>query len=79
MRTEEQKLLVEYRKKENRDSIILQAAQELKDKTVDDTKVDIDWVNQFFAYAENVSNEEMQSIWAKVLAGEVQKPNSFSK
>lgn len=76
---EEQKLLLEFRKKENRETIVLKAAESLKGKSVNDVKVDVDWVNQFFTYSENVSNEEMQTIWAKVLAGEVQNPNSYSK
>lgn len=39
---------------------------------------DFDWFIRFFDYASNISNEEMQKLWAKVLAGEVQKPNSTS-
>lgn len=76
---EEEMLLREHRKKTNRDLIAGQAALELKGKQVDGNPVDKDWVIQFFESAENVSDEEMQIIWARLLAGEVQQPGTFSK
>ena len=39
---------------------------------------DPDWVSKFFSAVEDVSDEEMQRLWAKVLAGEVKQPQSFS-
>lgn len=39
---------------------------------------DFDWFIRFYEYASNISNEEMQILWAKVLAGEVQRPNTTS-
>lgn len=39
---------------------------------------DFDWFIRFFDAASNISNEEMQHLWAKVLAGEVSSPGSFS-
>jgi hypothetical protein len=33
---------------------------------------------QFFNYAQDVGNEEMQKLWAKLLAGEVSSPGSYS-
>ena len=38
-----------------------------------------DWVTNFFDKSRIVSDEEMQSIWAKVLAGEANAPGSYSK
>lgn len=38
-----------------------------------------DWFNYFSDVAENCSNEEMQTIWAKVLAGECENVGSVSK
>lgn len=76
---EEEKLLREHRKKTNRDLIAGQAAMELMGKQVDDNPVDKDWVIQFFESAEDVSSEEMQVIWARLLAGEVKRPGTFSK
>ena len=39
---------------------------------------DHDWTARFFNDIQDVSSEEMQSLWAKVLAGEVEKPGSTS-
>jgi len=39
---------------------------------------DFDWFLRFFEAAGNVSNEDMQFLWARILAGEVKTPNSFS-
>lgn len=36
-------------------------------------------MNRFFSYAEDISEDEMQNIWAKILAGEIKQPKSFSK
>ena len=43
-----------------------------------DEYYDFDWFLRFFEAAGNVSNEDMQSLWARILAGEVQKKGSFS-
>ena len=37
-----------------------------------------DWLNYFEQYAEKASSERMQDLWARVLAGEIRKPRSFS-
>ena len=39
---------------------------------------DIDWFMRFYDGCGNISNEELQAIWAKILAGEVRKPGSYS-
>lgn len=39
---------------------------------------DFDWFFQFYEVAGNIGNKEMQDIWAKILAGELSKPSSFS-
>jgi hypothetical protein len=51
--------------------------RELPD-AVSDQPVDEDWVAQFFNHCQDVSNEQMQTVWARLLAGEVAKPGSFS-
>lgn len=76
---EEEKLLLDFQKKHNRDSVLIMAVDQLEGKTVNEEKVDKDWVAQFISHVEKVSNEEMQLLWSKLLAGEVQKPGSFSK
>lgn len=53
-------------------------------KTIQDKKLElsgytkIDWINIYFENAKNVSNNYMQKIWAKVLAKELDTPNSIS-
>lgn len=42
-------------------------------------KIDDDWLHFFFDKAEKVSNESMQIIWAKLLAGEFDKQGSISR
>jgi len=41
-------------------------------------KADQDWFNRFTYLAEDVSNKTMQDLWAKILAGEITQPGSFS-
>ena len=39
---------------------------------------DHDWTARFFGDVQDVSSEEMQNLWAKILAGEVERPGSTS-
>lgn len=41
-------------------------------------RTDFDWFNRYIALSEDVSNPTMQDLWAKILAGELTKPGSFS-
>lgn len=43
-----------------------------------DESIDPDWLTRFFSIAEDVSDDEMQNLWAQILAGEIKKPNSYS-
>lgn len=38
-----------------------------------------DWITNFFDKCRIISDEEMQTLWAKVLAGEANKPGTYSK
>ena len=42
------------------------------------SEFDFDWFVRFFEACSNISNEQMQELWARVLSGEVSKPGSFS-
>ncbi len=69
----------EAKKQLNIESVTQQAAEELRnEKTVSDEKVDEDWISRFFSIAENISTDEMQTLWGKILAGEVKRPGSYS-
>ncbi len=65
-------------RQENLESISNKAAYELPD-TVSDKPVDQDWLLQFLNRAQDVCDEEMQIIWARILAGEVAKPGTYAK
>jgi hypothetical protein len=41
--------------------------------------VENDWIAHFFDRCRLISDDEMQSLWAKILSGQVNSPGSFSK
>lgn len=65
------------RRQVNIESIITKSAACLPEQ-VKDEPVDEDWMVRFFEYAQDIGNPEMQAIWAKILAKEVTKPDTFS-
>lgn len=67
----------EIRRQHNLESIIDIAVDQLPE-SVDDKQVDDDWVVHFLNYSQEISDKELQGIWARVLAGEVASPTSFS-
>lgn len=58
---------------------IIQKAILNVDEDVDAHNVDDDWLLYFFDKAKNVSSEEMQNVWAKMLSEEFNKPQSIPK
>lgn len=62
----------------NARAVLEAAADELGDKEVDDHEPDPDWTARFFDCVQDVSSEDMQRIWAKILAGEVENPGRTS-
>ena len=62
----------------NARSVLEGAAEELVDKEVPDHEQDADWNARFFDCVQDVSSEDMQQIWAKILAGEVESPGRTS-
>lgn len=72
-------LFQEMKKQQHIESVIEVAYSELdKVTSVNDIPVDSDWISNFFDAVANVSTEQMQILWGKLLAGEVQRPGSFS-
>lgn len=57
---------------------ITQMAIDALPESVSKDEVDPDWVTQFFNFAQDISNEEVQLIWAKLLANEVAQPGTYS-
>jgi uncharacterized protein DUF2806 len=69
----------EQKKQKNIENITQNTAKFLEAETnVSDEPVDEDWITRFFNYAEDVSDEKMQTLWGQVLAGEIKQPNSYS-
>lgn len=68
----------EARRQENMEEITRKSISHLSEESIP-SKMEDDWVINFFDKARIVSDEEMQSIWAQVLAGEANAPGSFSK
>lgn len=70
-----QKLL----RQDNLEQIASVAAQELSgDSEVPVSAPDQDWINRFFRAAEDISSEQMQQLWGRILAGEIRSPGKYS-
>lgn len=57
---------------------IIDKAIQLLDNGNNPEKIDNDWLLRFFELCKNVSNEELQYVWAKVLADECKEENNNS-
>ncbi|GIM29312.1 hypothetical protein CPJCM30710_19780 [Clostridium polyendosporum] len=78
-RTIDRLISQQEKRQANIENIINNAANELKEaEFVSSEKIDEDWISRFFSISEDITSEEMQLIWGKILAGEVKKPNSYS-
>lgn len=69
--------IVLIKQQQNLEKIISKAIDFCDDENAVN-KTDQDWFNSFIPLAENISNQTMQGLWAKILAGEISKPGSFS-
>ncbi len=76
---EKASLARKFLEKDNIDSVVEQTAIELNGESVNDEPVDKDWTILFFDEVKKISNEGLRLIWAKILAGEIRKPGTFSK
>jgi len=74
-----QRFLVEEAKKQNNiESITAKALSQL-DEEADPKSVEDDWITNFFDRCRLISDDQMQDLWASVLAGEANNPGRFSK
>lgn len=72
----------EIRKSKNKVQIAQIAAEEIKHLETGDQVADTpneDWMNAFIRVAEDASSEDLQHLFARILAGEVVTPGSFSR
>ena len=70
----------EMRAEVNASKALLRAEAGLEDdpQTPPDRKVNDDWLFRWRDAASTVSSEELQTLWGRVIAGEIKSPGSFS-
>lgn len=52
--------------------------QDYQNKADENQKYDFDWYMRFYDIVGNISDEEMQAIWARILAGEIHRKGTYS-
>jgi len=79
----QQRALVRFVKEETKKQINI---EEIVKKTISQLKdnarpqdIENDWITNFFEKCRLISDEEMQQLWSKVLAGEANNPGIYSK
>ena len=68
----------EGRKQENIERITAQSFQDLREDAKPEN-IPPDWIAHFFDKCKLISDGELQSLWAKLLASEANKPGAISK
>lgn len=68
----------EAKKQSNIEAITQNALPLLEDKSAPQNVAD-DWITNFFDKSRIVSDEDMQRLWSRVLAGEANAPGAFAK
>lgn len=59
-------------------ALVSESRDSLHGTEVPDLKPDPDWTARFFEYAQDVSDDDVRSIWARILAGQVRSPGCVS-
>lgn len=71
--------LQETIKQHNIESVVDNAYELLKkEETCSGEPVEQGWITRFFDSVADVSDEDLQKLWGKVLAGEIKQPRSYS-
>lgn len=52
--------------------------QDYQNKADENQKYDFDWYMRFYDIVGNISDEEMQALWARILAGEIHREGTYS-
>ncbi len=69
----------ELRHQSNKERVARKTLEDLAhEPQAETTKPEDDWFNVFERYAEDASSERLQSIWGRILAGQLRKPKAFS-
>lgn len=76
-RSTKRERLANLRKQKNIETIMEKTFSYCASNSID-KRTDLDWFNRYISLAEDVSNKTMQDLWAKILAGELSRPGSYS-
>jgi len=68
----------EAKKQHNIEAITFKALPDVRPESKPEN-VEDDWIANFFDKCRLISDEQMQSLWARILAGEANSPGKFSK
>lgn len=68
----------EAKKQNNIESITAKALPQVKENA-QPQNIEDDWIVNFFDKCKLISNEEMQTLWSRILAGESNFPGTYSK
>lgn len=68
----------EASRQDNMEKITEKALPQLQE-TADPSKMENDWVTNFFDKSRIISDDQMQNLWSSILAGEANAPGTYSK
>lgn len=69
----------EKRRQKNIEEVVSTAGEILEaEKDISNEPMNPDWVTRFFDIVQDVSDNEMQLLWGRILAGEIKQPQSYS-
>jgi hypothetical protein len=74
-----QRMLVEEARKQQNIEEITSGSLPLLMESADPGSVESDWISNFFEKCRLISDQEMQNLWSRVLAGEANAPGTYSK
>ena len=66
-------------KQTNMENILVKAIPNVDQENARPEDITNDWLSNFFDKCRIVSDEDMQSLWARIIAGEANNPGSFSR
>lgn len=79
----QQRALVRFVQEETKKQINIENITEKSFNKINDNakpeNIEDDWISHFFDKCKNISDDEMQELWSKILAGEANQPGSHSK
>lgn len=73
------RMLIEEAKKQQNIEEIVASSLSLLENTADPSSIESDWISNFLDKCRLISDEGMQSLWSRILAGEANSPGTFSK